>query len=80
MAAATANRALTVRLGLEWLAAGGHLRIEGGEDEIQLLPGNATSDKEVQAELHAGVKSLLEETAAYRDHFARATPESLLDR
>jgi single-stranded-DNA-specific exonuclease len=80
MAAATAHRELTVRLGLEWLAAGGHLRIEGGEDDIQLLPGNAASDKEIQAELRAGVKSLLEETAAYRDHFARATPETLLDR
>ena len=80
MASALADRELTVRLGLEWLAAGGHLRIEGDGDEIRLLAGETTPDKEMQAELQAGVKSLLEETAAYREYFARAAAESLLRR
>ncbi len=79
LAAATAHRKLTVRLGLEWLAAAGRLQIEGGEDELQIMPGGTASDRVVQDELLAGVKSLLEETIAYRDHFSRAAPESLLD-
>jgi single-stranded-DNA-specific exonuclease len=76
LASATAQREATVRLGLEWLAAGGHLRIEG-ETDLQLSAGDSTSNPYLQAELYVAVKGLLEETAAYRAHFARAEAHSL---
>jgi hypothetical protein len=79
MAASMAHRELTVRLGLEWLSAAGHFQIEGDAHDILLLPGNAVSNKEVQAELRAGLQSLLEETAAFREYFAQAAAESLLE-
>lgn len=79
LAAALAQRELAVRLGLEWLAAGGHVRIEETEDGLRLAPGNSAPDKRVQRELLAGVRSVLEETSAYRSYFSRVTPEQLLD-
>jgi single-stranded-DNA-specific exonuclease len=78
LAAATAHRELTIHLGLEWLAAGGHLLIEGSDDELRLTPGNADSDPYLRAELYAGVRAALSETAAYRAYFAIAAANSLL--
>ncbi len=77
LAAATAHREATIRLGLEWLAAGRHLSIEGEADELQLSPTDGIGDPYLQQELYIAVKGLLEETAAYRDHFARADADSL---
>ena len=35
LATATAQREATISIGLEWLAAGGHLKVEDEADEIQ---------------------------------------------
>lgn len=78
LAASTAHRALTIRLGLEWLAAGGQVRLEEQGDSLLLSLGDAGSERDVQAELRAGIRSLLEETAAYREYFARAPAESVV--
>jgi hypothetical protein len=78
LAAATAQREATVRAGLDWLAARGHLVVldEAG-DEMHL----AAADQMVSADLPqitARLKALLEETKAYRVHFARADGETLI--
>lgn len=77
IAAVTANRELTVRLGLEWLAASGQLTIQEDDDGLQLALAAAAPNRDLQAELRAGVQSLLEETAAYRHHINRAAPNAL---
>ncbi len=79
LAAATGHRELTVRLALEWLAAAGHIGLAVGDDDVKILPGGSASDRVIQDELLSGVRSLLEETSAYRDHFVRAIPTALLD-
>ncbi len=80
LAAATAHREATVRLGIAWLAAGGHLVIESDEDELRLAKGDGIANQYLQRELYTAVKGLLEETAAYRTHFAKADPKTLFDR
>lgn len=78
LAAALAQRELAVRIGLEWLSAGGHLRVTSMGDEIQLEEARAEADPSLQHELYRGVQSLIEETAAYRAYFARADPQALI--
>jgi single-stranded-DNA-specific exonuclease len=78
-ASATAQREVTVRLGLEWLAAGGHLVLEAGADELRIAAGDSIANQYLQRELYMAVKGLLEETTAYRAHFARAEARSLLE-
>jgi hypothetical protein len=68
----------TIWLGLEWLAAGGHVSIAGEDDTIFLSTGNGELDQYLQRELYIGIKGILEETAAYRAHFAQAGVEGLL--
>ena len=84
LAAATAQREATVRLGLEWLAAGGHfdLRIEGQQLHFtaQTSPAttNATLNPYLQQELFIALKGLLDETAAYRAFFTRADRATII--
>lgn len=78
LAASTAQREATIRLGLEWLAAGGHLTIHDENGKLHLTPGDGIPNQYSQRELYIGVKGLLEETHAYRMHFARADADTLL--
>jgi single-stranded-DNA-specific exonuclease len=68
LAAATAQRESTVRIGLEWLAAGGHISVVTEEDAVSLSAGDGEGYQYVQKELYVAVKGLLEETAAYRNY------------
>ena len=78
LAAATAQREATVRAGLAWLGARGHLVVLGEEgDEIHLAAGSQTASDDLP-QIAARLKALLEETAAYRAHFARAEKETLV--
>ncbi|MBI1855866.1 MAG: single-stranded-DNA-specific exonuclease RecJ, partial [Chloroflexi bacterium] len=77
LAAATAQREAAIRVGLEWLGAGGHVRVRNEADEITLSAGDGESNPYLQKELYIAVKGLLAETAAYRAHFARTDAESL---
>ncbi len=72
LAEATAQRSATVRKGVEWLEAQGHLKIVQREDDLWVVvPG--TQPSEVASSSIAGeLKILLEETAAYRRYFAQA--------
>ena len=82
LAAATAQRETTVRLGLAWLAARGHIRVAsetGGE--VQLMPsdGSSTPDADFKA-LEARLRAALAETTAYRAYFREADAAALVRR
>lgn len=78
LAAATAQRESTVRAGLAWLAARGHVVMLGEDgDEVCLGVGDQTVDADLPR-VTAQLNALLEETAAYRAYFARAGVESLI--
>jgi single-stranded-DNA-specific exonuclease len=81
LAAAMAQREGAVRLGLEWLAAGGHVTIQrdASQDALQLSAGNGDLNQYLQRELYVAVKGILEETSAYRAHFQRAEAKSLME-
>ena len=78
LASATAQRESAVRIGLEWLAAGGHVAVTGEEDAILLSTGSGGANQYLQKELYVAIKGLLEETAAYREYFSRANLESII--
>jgi len=81
LAAATAQREATVRAGLAWLVARGHIVVldedeDKDSDEIHLAAGNQAVSADLPR-IAAQLEALLEETAAYRAHFARAGKEAL---
>jgi single-stranded-DNA-specific exonuclease len=79
LAVVTGQREGAIRLGLEWLAAGGHISIQRDEETVLLSPGNGESNQYLQRELYIAVRGILEETAAYRSHFQRAEASSLIE-
>jgi single-stranded-DNA-specific exonuclease len=79
LAAATGHREGAIRLGLEWLAAGGHVSIQRDDGTVLLSRGDGQSNPYLQRELYIAVKGILAETAAYREHFQRAEAEHLME-
>lgn len=78
LAAATAHREATVRVGLAWLATQGAISLLAEDDaDVVLGPGNGVADAELD-QLTARLRALLEETAAYRRHFGRADGPALV--
>jgi len=78
LAAATAHREATVQAGIAWLVARGHLVVlEENGDELHLAAGSQAVSANLPTAT-ARLRALLEETAAYRAHFARADKETLL--
>jgi single-stranded-DNA-specific exonuclease len=78
LAAAMAQREATVRVGLRWLAARGHVQIVAEEDdEVRIESGDGVLRPEASV-LMAQLQSLLEETTAYRRYFHQAEPQALL--
>lgn len=78
LASAMAARESAVRIGLEWLAAGGHTTVASQGEALVLSKGKGEADPYLQRELYIAVKGILEETAAYRTHFARADVANLI--
>jgi single-stranded-DNA-specific exonuclease len=78
LAVATGQREGAIRLGLEWLAAGGHISIERDAETVFLSSGNGDLNQYLQREVYVAVRGILQETAAYRAHFQRADAESLI--
>jgi single-stranded-DNA-specific exonuclease len=78
LAVATAQRESAARIGLEWLAAGGHVAVVGEEDALVLSKGNGDANQYPQKELYVAVRGILEETEAYRAHFAKADINKLM--
>jgi single-stranded-DNA-specific exonuclease len=79
LAGACAHRERTVQLGLEWLAAGGHVSLQKEDGTYSLSRGDNEMNPYLQKELYIAVRGILEETMAYRAHFKRATVESLFE-
>lgn len=79
LAVATGQREGTIRLGLEWLTAGGHISIQRDDEAVLLSIGKGELNQYLQRELYLAVKGILEETEAYRTHFQRAEAESLME-
>jgi hypothetical protein len=80
LAAATAQREVTVRTGLEWLASRGHIGVpdeDGGAGEVRLVAGEGTAAADL-ARVTARLRDLIEETVAYRAHFAEGDEEMLV--
>jgi single-stranded-DNA-specific exonuclease len=77
LAAVTGQREGAVQVGLEWLAAGGHISAESENDAYRLSKGDGNTNQYLQKELYVAVKGILQETAAYRAHFGRANLENL---
>ncbi|HEY5669443.1 MAG TPA: hypothetical protein VIS10_05555, partial [Anaerolineales bacterium] len=78
LAAATGQREISVRLGLAWLEAGGHIVVTAHEgDEMVISLGQGSSSDQL-GDRTARLKALIDETAAYRAFFKRADKESLL--
>jgi single-stranded-DNA-specific exonuclease len=76
---ATAQRAVTVRKGLEWLVAQGEYALKTEkEGELTIIKGSFPKDTAEAARLWAEIKALLAETTAYRVYFQRAEKGSLL--
>ena len=69
LAAVTAQREVTVRLGLEWLAADGQVHVETEDDNVFFSTPSTPIEPYAQADLFLAVKGLLEETVAFRKHF-----------
>jgi single-stranded-DNA-specific exonuclease len=80
LAAATAQREGTVRVGLNWLAARGHLTLLDEEDGVVFVDKDGTVREEDTPRLTALLRASLEETAAYRAHFARVEENSVWSR
>ena len=79
LAAATGHREGAIRLGLEWLAAGGHVSMQRDDETVLLSTGNGEANQYLRGELYLAVKGILEETVAYRLHFQRAEAKSLME-
>jgi hypothetical protein len=78
LATAMASRVSAVQTGLEWLAAGGHVAIVPEEEAVLLSTGKGEANQYAQKELFVAVKGILQETAAYREYFARADLDALM--
>ena len=79
LAAASAQRAESVREGIRLLAARGDVQIiKEGDTSIQLAPGSQHRAQAEIDEIEARLRALLQETAAYRVYFARTAPERLV--
>jgi single-stranded-DNA-specific exonuclease len=78
LAGATGQRVLTVRKGLEWLAAKGSLAAPDWLDDEQVsLAEGDSPDAEALEALQEALRALLMETYAYRVYFQRASLDAL---
>jgi len=73
LVAAMATRENAVRIGLEWLAAGGQLGVEVDDGRVNLSAAKQEKNPYLQAELFVALKGLLGESAEFR-RFLSATP------
>lgn len=80
LAGVTGQREKAVEIGLEWLAAGGHISIERPNGTLLLSRGKGETNQYLQKELFVAVRGILEETAAYRSHFIKANLDSLFEQ
>jgi len=73
LAAAMASRESAIRIGLDWLGAGGQLSVNMEDDAVGLSAEKQEKNPYLQVELFTALKDILNETAAYRKYFATTT-------
>ncbi len=78
LAAASAQREIAMRLGLEWLAANGHIVFEADGDALHLSIGDQAANSYLGQELSLSLQALLAEISAYRAFFTLAAKDTLL--
>lgn len=78
LAAAMAHRPVTARAGLDWLQARGYIHIVSTQGEIAYLEQGSGIAQPAPPELADRLAALLEETAAFRQYYARADKDALL--
>jgi single-stranded-DNA-specific exonuclease len=79
LAAATAQREETIRVGLRWLEARGHVVVlEKRPGAMRLAPSDG-SETEGLSDIGERLRALLQETTAYRAYVARADAEALIN-
>ncbi len=77
LAAAMAHPLHNVRLGLEWLAAAGHIRMQvSPENQAAFSPGG-DPDPALAQRLEAALRAALQETAAFHAYYQQADPAAL---
>ncbi len=78
LAAATAQREVTVRAGLDWLAARGQIALLDAADGTITITASSGQIAPDAAAISDRLTTLLRETAAYRAFFRRADPAKLI--
>ncbi len=72
LAAATAQRTYTVRMGLYWLEAKGFIQIENHKEDIMVIKRGTNTESDNLSEISRELRTMLQETAAYRKYFRQA--------
>ncbi len=78
LAASMASRENAIEIGLQWLAAGGHLSVSVYENEVIVSAEKAEVNQYLQKELYTALKGVLNETTAYRKYFSSADLKALI--
>lgn len=78
LAAATAQREATVRLGLSWWVAHGDITVEEKADGIFEIRQTGNKDPDSLQRTETELKRLLQETDAFRQYYLRADPIHLI--
>jgi single-stranded-DNA-specific exonuclease len=78
LAEATAQREAVIQCGLDWLAAGGHIRIADNDSGRILLVEGGTLNPDLKEKVDTTLTEMLKETAAFRDYYLRADPTWIL--
>lgn len=76
LAAATAQRVVAIRVGLEWLTKRGQVQVVSDAGILQLTAGG-TVDEPAALAAETRLRALLNETSAFRRHFQKADINSL---
>lgn len=79
MAAALNQREETIITGIEWLAAKGFIRILQREEQILSIAEGGVPDAMLVKQKEARLRSLLEESRAFREFYRQASPVSLIE-
>jgi hypothetical protein len=72
LAAASGQREVTVRYGLDWLAAKGQVSIEWVDADRAKLTSGGSQDEAALEPLQDSIRAMLAETAAFRAYFRQA--------
>ncbi len=77
LAAGMAGREAAVRLGLEWLGAGGQVQVQVDAEQVIVSSEKNPPNPYLQAELFIALRGILNESTAYRKYFSKAEAASL---